>query len=217
MIRNPIDMLHALHGEHLSNGNEDIRDFTEALDAEPDRRAGRRIPAHAHLPAGLLYSTVPRYAEQLERYVAAFGRDRVHVIVFDDFAADTSAAYAATLRFIGVRDDVRPARFAVVNASKRTRSEALRHFLARPPELPRRIIRRTVPGRIRRALYERTKALNVTRAARAPMPPATHERLRAVFADEVERLSIFLQRDLRHWCDVPTDQSSGERASISSR
>jgi hypothetical protein len=217
MIRNPIDMLHALHGEHLSNGNEDIRDFTEALDAEPDRRAGRRIPAHAHLPAGLLYSTVPRYAEQLERYVAAFGRDRVHVIVFDDFAADTSAAYAATLRFIGVRDDVRPARFAVVNASKRTRSEALRHFLARPPELPRRIIRRTVPGRIRRALYERTKALNVTRAARAPMPSATHERLRAVFADEVERLSIFLQRDLRHWCDVPTDQSSGERASISSR
>lgn len=203
MLRSPVDMLHALHGEHLSNGNEDIRDFTAALDAEGERRDGRRIPPHAHLPQGLWYSNVPRYTEQLERYVQAFGRDRVHVILYDDFAADVERCYASLLRFLDVRDDVRPDAFAVVNASKRIRSERLRHFLARPPDLPRRVIRWTVPPPVRRALYERAQRLNVTEAPREPMPPATRERLRGAFAEECERLSAFLDRDVTHWVAPP--------------
>ncbi len=208
MLRNPVEMLHALHAENLSNGNEEITDFTAALDAEPDRRAGRKIPPHAHLPQGLWYSSVPRYTEQLERYAQAFGRERLHVILYDDFAADTPASYADTLRFVGVRDDVRPESFGVVNASKRTRSERLRHFLARPPDLPRRMISRTVPRRLRRALYERAKEINVRTAARHPMPPQTRERLRREFNDEAERLSTFLDRDVTHWTagtPPPTD------------
>ena len=199
MLRNPVEMLHALHGEHLLNGNEEIRDFAEALAAEPDRRHGRRIPPHAHLPQGLWYSTVPRYTEQLERYVEAVGRDRLHVVVFDDFTADTERSYGEVLSFLGVREDARPAAFGVVNPSKRTRSERMRHFLARPPELPRRIIRQTVPARVRRAVYERVRGLNVTAEGRSPMAPETRERLRVLFTDEVERLSTFLDRDLTHW------------------
>lgn len=208
MLRNPTEMLHALHGEHLSNGNEAIADFTAALDAEPDRRAGLRIPPHAHLVQGLWYSTVPRYTEQLQRYVDAFGRERLHVIVFDDFVADPAAAYHGVLRFLGVRDDARPAAFDVVNASKRTRSERLRHFLARPPEPLRALIRHSVPRGVRRGLHERAKRLNVTTAPRDPMPAATRERLRLAFVDEVERLSAFLGRDLSHWsaADEPAEQ-----------
>ena len=79
MLRNPVDMLPALHGEHIANGNEDITDFTAALDAEPERRAGRRIPPHAHLPQGLWYTDVPRYAEQLESSTeAADGINRIN-------------------------------------------------------------------------------------------------------------------------------------------
>ncbi len=202
MLRNPIEMLHALHGEHLSNGNEEIEDFTDALDAEADRRDGKRIPPHAHLPQALWYSTVARYTDQLERYVAAFGRERLHVILYDDFAADTPGTYARTLRFLGVRDDLRPASFDVVNASKRIRSEGFRHFLSRPPEFPRRIIRRTVPGPLRRTLYERAKALNVRAALRRPMAQETRERLTRQFNEEVERLSAFLDRDITQWTAI---------------
>lgn len=215
MVRNPVDMLHALHGEHLSNGNEDIRDFTAALDAEPDRRRGARIPAHAHLPQGLWYSDVPRYTEQLERYVRHFGRDRLHVIVYDDFAADTGGTFRGLLRFLGVDDQVRPERFEIVNASKRTRSERIRHLLARPPDLPRRVISRTVPARVRRALYDRAKRLNVTEAPRPPMPAETRDRLHRLFAEETERLSRFLDRDLAPW-NAPTDDRQRETEDPSS-
>ncbi|MGI8658331.1 MAG: sulfotransferase family protein [Candidatus Limnocylindria bacterium] len=208
MLRNPTDMLHALHGEHLSNGNEDIRDFTAALEAESDRQARRRIPPHAHLPQGLLYSTVPRYTEQLERYVRAFGRERVHVIIHDDLAADTGGVYRDLLRFLAVRDDVRPATFDIVNASKKTRSEWLRHLLARPPELPRRIIRAVVPPAVRRRAYRRAQSANIAAAPREPMSAATRHRLRALFGEEVERLSGFLGRDLSAWSNDPGQRPS---------
>jgi hypothetical protein len=201
MVRNPLDLLPALHSEHLSNGNEDIPDFTAALDAQDDRRAGRRIPPHAHLPQGLQYTDVPRFTEQISRYQAAFGAERVHVVVFDDFAASPAEAYAATLRFLGVRDDLRPASFEVVNPNKRLRSEWLRHLLARPPELPRRLIRRAIPASIRRAAYERVKRHNVVAAPRPEVPPHTRDRLREMFRDEVRSLSGPLGRDLGHWLD----------------
>jgi hypothetical protein len=195
MLRNPLDMLPALHGEHLANGNEDIADFSAALDAEPERRAGRRIPPHAHLPQGLWYLDVPRYAEQLERYFAVFGRDRVHVITFDDFAADTPATYGDALRFLGVSDTFRPPTFATINASRRIRSEWVRHFLARPPRPLRLVIRHAVPARLRRGAYERAKTLNVVAARRPPVPASTAQRLREAFLPEAARLSELLGRD----------------------
>ena len=196
MLRNPVDMLPALHGEHIANGNEDITDFTAALDAEPERRAGRSIPPHAHLPQGLWYTDVPRYAEQLERYFAVFGLERVRVILFDDFVADTAATFRDTLDFLGVRREFGPEAFEPVNVSRRIRSERFRHFLARPPRLPRLMIRTFVPGRLRRSAYERAKRMNIEVAARQPIPPATVDRLRTTFAPEIARLSTLLDRDL---------------------
>jgi hypothetical protein len=199
MLRNPVDMVWALHSEHLFNGNEDIADFSAALAAEPDRRAGRAIPPEAHLPQGLYYSEVPRYTEQLRRYVDLFGRDRVSVTFFDDFVDDPATAYANILGFLGVDATFRPPAFDVINANRRTRSDRLRRFLTRPPELPRRVIRRFVPSRIRRGLYDRAKGFNVEYAQRAPMPEETREHLRRLFAPEVEELSNFLGRDLSRW------------------
>jgi len=207
MLRRPADMLYSLHSEHLSNGNEDLASFEEALAAEPDRRAGRRIPRHAHHPRALLYSEVPRYAEQLTRYLSVFGRNRVHVVLFDDFASDTAGSYRETLRFLQVREDFAPS-FEVINPNKRVRSEAVRHFLARPPELPRRIIKAAVPAPIRRTIFERATRLNLATPRRAPLSDATRDRLNDLFRPEVDRLSDLLGRDLRHWVEPASEASS---------
>src|SRR3546814_8880802 len=86
MLRNPIDVIYSLHGQFLFSGNEDRASFERALKAEPLRRNGRAIPRAAHFPAGLLYSEVVRYSEQIERFVAAFGRENIATVIYDDFA-----------------------------------------------------------------------------------------------------------------------------------
>jgi hypothetical protein len=201
MLRQPADMLYSLHSEHLSNGNEDLHSFEEALAAEANRRAGRRIPRHAHLPQGLLYSDTAKYAEQVQRYFTVFGRDRVHVILYDDFADDTAGSYRETLRFLQVRHDFTLPRFEVINPNKRVRSEAVRHLLARPPQLPRRMIRAAVPSMVRRAIYELAKRLNATTPERPPLADETRQYINGMFREEVERLGDLLGRNLAHWVD----------------
>ena len=84
------------------DGNEPLPTFEQALAAETDRSGGRRLCRQTYFAQGLAYRRVVRYTEQVRRYFEVFGRERVHVIIYDDFAADVSAAYRQTLDFLGL-------------------------------------------------------------------------------------------------------------------
>ena len=108
MLRNPVDVMYAQHSQLLFNQQEEITDFREALAAEEDRMAGRRLPPGPLRPENLFYRRMVRFSEQVERYLAAFDRDRVHIIVHDDMQDDTPKAFRETLRFLGVDDSFHP-------------------------------------------------------------------------------------------------------------
>ena len=76
MLREPVAMLTSLHLRRMYGGSEDIKDFAEALAAEADRREGRRLSPRARNVKALQYREVGRYAEQIERYLDAFGPGR---------------------------------------------------------------------------------------------------------------------------------------------
>lgn len=198
MLRRPTDMIFALHSESLYNGNEDLESFEAALDAEIDRRAGRRIPRGAHLPEGLLYRRVADYPDQVARYLQVFGRGAVHVVLFDDFVADTAATYRSTLEFLGVDPGFQPS-FPVVNANKRARIRVVREFLAQPPSVLRHLIRRVVPAAIRRYLYAWVVERNRRSEARRPMDAHVRARLDQEFAPSIRRLEALIKRDLSGW------------------
>lgn len=40
LLRNPVDMMYALHSNHVFNDNENITDFEEALNAQAERKKG---------------------------------------------------------------------------------------------------------------------------------------------------------------------------------
>jgi hypothetical protein len=195
MLRHPADMLYSQHSQFLFNGNEDIEDFQEALAAESDRRAGRRIPKSAHLPEGLLYSETVRYAEQVERYLTRFGREGVHIILYDDFRADLPGTYRKTLQFLGVRDDFVPT-FNVINPNKRARSKLLREFVQAPPESVKRLSRLLFPRPFRQQVMNALDRLNVRYEARAPLDPELRAQLARRFEPEVRALETLLGRPL---------------------
>ena len=64
MLRNPVDVMHAQHGQLVFNRREDITDFAAALEAEPARRRGERIPGDAIRPEALYYRHSVHFAEQ---------------------------------------------------------------------------------------------------------------------------------------------------------
>lgn len=198
MLRDPVEMMHAQHSEHLFSGIDDIADFAEALAAEEERRRGERIPAAANLADSLYYRDSARFTDQLQRYFDLFGRERVHVIIFDDVRDEPARVYRETLEFLEVDPTFVP-EFEVVNPAKTPRSRRLRDFVAGPPPWFRRLARATTSPRLRKRVYKALFRWNARPTAREPIDPELRSRLKAELAPEVERLSTLLGRDLTHW------------------
>lgn len=201
MLRNPVDMLYAQHSEFLHNCNEEIEHFEAALAAEEERKLGRCLPKKAHLVEGLFYRDTVKYAEQIGRYFEAFGRENVHVIIFDDFQRDTNSVFTETLAFLGVDTDFRP-QFPRVNSNKVPRSRRLQKLIVAPPLLLKRSLDAILPSRLNGHFLPYLRRLNTRYAERPPLEPAIRKRLQLEFKSEVKRLSELLDRDLSHWYEA---------------
>ena len=200
MLRNPIDMMYSWHSQMLWSDFEDIKDFEKALEAEEERKRGLEIPERACVAEGLFYRDMARYSEQVERYFHVFGREKVQVIIFDDFKKDTSAVFRSTLRFLEV-DDSFQTEFAVVNDNKRARSKSMLRFLRQPPSFVSKIGRAMMPTEWRSRLFQSLWKFNRQHQSRAPLHPELRKELQCEFRPEVEKLSFLLDRDLTHWCE----------------
>ncbi len=197
MLRNPVDMIHAMHRHRVSHQREPIVDFEAALAADADRREGRRLPKGT-LPLEAVYRDTGRYAEHLTRWFATFGRDRVHVIIFDDFVADTPASFRRLLDFLEVDPDYRPAAFDVHNASHRIRGGARTLLKSRAGRATRRLVRRVVGENTSARLGWRFRHswLYRRRVTAHALRPELRRALEREFAPDVARLSELLGRDL---------------------
>jgi hypothetical protein len=222
MLREPTAMLYSLYHEFLAVGNEHLPTFEEALAAEDDRRAGRRLNRQTFLAQMLVYRETVRFYEQVKRYFDVFGRERVHVIIYDDFSTQTAEVFRKTLAFLGVAYDGIPPEFKVVNGNANgdnsVRSTILRAIMNdRMLRQAAVDLRNWLPYSVFTAMRKTWVKLNEfnfreSPAKRRPMDPELKLSLLREFAPEVERLSELLGRDLTHW-SVPGGLTQPESAS----
>ena len=206
MLRNPVDVMYAQHSQLLFNMEEDIADFGEALAAERARHRGERMPPGPLRVEDLYYRQSVRFADQLQRYYAAFGRERVHHIVFDDFRADTPGVYRGVLEFLGVDPTFSP-RFAVSNPNKRVRFPALQRLVYQPPGPLLKLVPIIRRFPLAHTVRERVLRMNSAAQRRQPMDPLLRARLLAEFTPQIRELGELIGRDLSAWLD-----GSGVRA-----
>ena len=208
MLRNPVEMIKSLHTQLMFNGIEEISDLHLALEAEDGRAAAAANSAEGDAgdagDAGApkldlrLYRRVAAYTEQVQRYFEAFGREKVHVIVFDDFAASTPTAFRGVLEFLKVDPEIE-IEFEVRNPARVPQSLALTKLIQKPRSPARTIARMLIPTGLRHRLLRRLIALNSKRAGKAEVDADLRDSLRRDFVDEVSRLGDLLGRDLSHW------------------
>lgn len=199
MLRNPVDMLYSNHSQFLFNGNEDVSDFYEALSLESERKKSRKASSSCHFIESLFYRETAKYTDQVKRYFDVFGRENVHVIIFDDFKNNTAEAYRKTLEFLGVDESFEPT-FKVINANKMARSAWLKDFLQSPATLVRVVGKRLIPKPLRRPLINLLNDWNKKYVSRPPMNPDLRVQLIEEFCPEVEKLGMLLGKDLSRWC-----------------
>jgi len=194
MLRNPVEMMYALHSQLVYATTENILDFGAALDADEKKELGLALWQGRRKPWPS-YRQMASYTQQVRRYFEVFGRERVHVIIYDDFAHDTKSAYQKTLEFLDVKSGFEP-EFRVVNSNHRVRSMRLQRFLLRQS----RALTRIIPRRPRRFVGQLLLGLNTKLKPRPAMDPVLRRRLLREFESEVKQLGNLLGRDLSSWC-----------------
>ena len=198
MLRSPVEMLYSLYHQLVYTRNEDLTTFREALAAEPDRKMGKRIPRRLHtMVETLYYRDIVKFTEQIQRYFDAFGHEQVHIIIYDDFKANTPQVYQHTLEFLEVDPDF-VADFRVVNPNKFYRNSAFQEFLLMPPDWIMRTGHTILP--VARRVYWMLRKLNARQIPRSSLNPELERELKKEFLPDIERLSELLGRDLTHWC-----------------
>ncbi|MEP7158671.1 MAG: sulfotransferase [Chloroflexota bacterium] len=199
MVRNPVDLVHSLHGQRVGGGTEPIADFAEALEADHDRRAGRRMP-EGHQGYGVAYRDNALQGEQLQRWLASFGAEQVHVIVYDDFARDAAATFRSVLEFLGADSSFQPTSFDAYKTSYRKRGGPLRSLYRN--RLSRWLSRRALPAVMDAERAEQVrKTVGVRRVAqqrveRPAIGTELRSRLEQEFATDVDLLGRLIGRDL---------------------
>lgn len=209
MVRNPVAMVHSLHERHLYTMDEDVDDLERAWELQTARARGERVPSTCRDPRVLQYAHIGRLGEAARALFDAVGRERCHVIVFDDFRADPRAAYLGVLEFLGLEDDGR-SDFTPVRSNRRIRHRWLQRMLRSPdPRLMKLAggaeTTITADGRKKKPLVKRMRnrliKWNTVVAERRPLSDAMRARLVETFRDDVALLGSLLGRDLSEWLD----------------
>ena len=194
MVRNPIEMAYALHGELLYNGQENEKDFSKAWGMRENRLQGLGIPKFCKEPFWLQYRKACCLGERLEWLFSIINREIVHVIVIDDMKTDMPTVYETVLDFLEVQSDGRK-EFPVANKAKVARSPLITRTLRIIEDTKRRL--RFLPKGI--GLIQKLHSLNTKTQRRKPIEPELRALLSKEFRADVEKLSHLLDRDLTHW------------------
>ncbi len=203
MVRNPIDMVPSLHGMLLRNFAEDEKDLERAWDLQTRRRAGEgyaRDRNERFDPKTCLYADVCKLGAQIDRLLEVFPREKVQIVVFDDFVRDTKTCYENVLDFLQVPSDGRT-EFPPENVRQSITSPRVAKAVWKLRDKGSAIKRKlgivktfNVMGQLR-PLYEQTQS-------RPQLSAEFKGRLADEFKEDVARLSTLLERDLSHWLDA---------------
>lgn len=219
-VRDPFELIPSLHQRLLYQGDETVTDLEKAWRLTSERRNGRKVPRSCVDARQLLYDEAARLGKHVSHFFDVVGRERCHVVLFDDLKADPAAVYARLLDFLGLPPAELPERqqhrgrngFRIAwlqRLLKRppvaTKVLAGQHFRQRVTPKPHR-----APSWLSRKIMEARKALlrwNTVPAPPVRMSAALAHEIRETLREDVQLLSQLLGRDLSHWLGRPTSRS----------
>jgi hypothetical protein len=190
-LRNPIDKVYSTHGYAVWRGREKVENFEDAL-AMDRQYSGRTRHRRRN------YTDGAKYAEYVRMYLENFGKNQVHIIIFEEMVRDTEGVYRELCSFLGIRNDVE-IEFGRHNARRKPRFKKMSLLLipsSKAVQVGKRVLgRRRMLGSLVRSARE----WNARYEEVAEMRPEVRRSLEGEFAEDVAQLSDLLGMDLTNY------------------
>jgi hypothetical protein len=194
-LRQPVDRAYSSFVHKRDEGLEPLERFEDAWH-DHDRRAAANWWHCMHKGKSL-------YLWQVRAYLEAFPRDRMHILLFEDFARQPARVLNGLWAFLGVAplgDGDRPAHS---NQSGEIDNWLLRQLWRRTTGL-RAALMPLVPLPWRGRLFPFIASRRRTRRSNVPpLDPELRERLTLELRDDILRLQDLIDRDLMAWLAPP--------------
>ncbi|OHB78889.1 MAG: hypothetical protein A2V98_01550 [Planctomycetes bacterium RBG_16_64_12] len=138
-----------------------------------------------------------RYATHLRRYVERFGRQNIHVAVFDELGSDPRSFAARLFAFLEVEPiELSPRLTGKIMPAARPRSRRLVKLAKGMSRVAKRLGQRRLRGRIKRSrLIRNLLYRQFTHEDRPTMEPQTRRMLQERFREEVYGLDALIGTD----------------------
>ena len=135
-----------------------------------------------------------RYATHLRPYVERFGRERIHISVFDELATAPNDFASKLFQFLGVEHQPLPDGMKKkMMPAGRPRSQSLMRVTKTASKQLKRMGLKQITGRVKRSRTIRNLLYRAYSPAEKPvMPPSSAAALRAIYAAEVSDLEMLL-------------------------
>jgi len=124
MLREPADLLLSTYYHHKFMGLETRKNFDDAILEEFSLLNVKE----KRIVFPIRYFDLCHYAKWTKTYIDQFGRENVHIILYDDLKKDIHETYRELLRFLEVNENFVP-EFKIVNKRKIVRSAMLQKAL----------------------------------------------------------------------------------------
>lgn len=201
ILRNPVEVMWSLYRYNLANLEEELVPLDRALDAEEDRRRGRRIPAFTSILQNLYYREIVDFAPQVARYKDLFDPEHFKVLLMDDLRKDPDTTYQQVLAFLGLAP-LHLKRYPRENVNTDDAILPIRRYARR-----HRWFRGFLDERVPRTAKEVAKRairswLGPPRWAR--LDPFLRDRLRQEMNPKIHALGEVVGRDLTPWMSPPS-------------
>jgi len=193
MLRNPVEMAYSLWRQRLFIGEENIRNFLDAWELSPERRAGRDVPITCSEPKILDYQNICLLGNHLERLFKIVSPAQVLVLLLDDLKREPRAAYLRVLKFLRIPDDGLT-KFQPINVGAK-------YYLSIPTPLKKFVYRFVRAFKIgNNPLARAGSKLLISRRTEALDSDARHLLLE-FYKDDILKLGGLINRDLRQWIE----------------
>jgi hypothetical protein len=201
-LRNPAERAYSQWGHSFYHEGYETLPFEAALQAEEERyQDAESLKKHPYYRPGIFqYYGQGLYAERVRRYVEAFGRDSVHVVIFEEMMQDSARELAAVFQFLQV-DAAHAVNLQNRNQARTARFRFLSDFLQAPPAILTRTYER-LPHPIQQGIFRTARALywsNQQARTNDKLEPALRQHLLERYRPATQQLEDLLGRDLSLW------------------
>jgi hypothetical protein len=186
ILRDPAERAYANYMGRLRDGTERTPDPHDAI---MDALGGRGPDWRREV-----YIDLGLYHERLRPFYERFDRDRIRVVLFDDFVRDRHGVLRELFSFLGVDPAFEPDTSIVYNSSGRIVNPLLRFAWTHS-----NVLRARVQPWLPRPVREAGWALIQRNLSRPPLPPDLRAALVERYRADILELERLLDRDLSRW------------------